>query len=424
MSRLTVASAALLALIVVVLTAPAASANSLRLSATYDVAATLNYGAGTLVVDSTATVSNPSGEGVSALSFNLAPLKIGRFALELVEVDGLGVTPTIDGQTMHVPLNSTLGANGQVNVRIRYNATLATNKTDKNWLFAKLNGTVQAYRWIPWLSRAVRFNRPNAGDPFVTSVSPHVRVRISSERTMAYATSGDRTASSGLQKTFVARNVRDFNLTARPSFKTVKGSAGGVTIVVHYDTLPGATMLSWAKHAVAPYTRLVGAYPYPTLRIVESGGGHAMESPAMVWIPRGSKNLSWLVSHEVAHQWFYAVVGNDQTTEPFADEAIVTLLTREATGKRIGTDCAIKPLDRTIYEYTSCYYGVIYVQGADYLAAYRKRVGADAFWSGVREYYKRYKFDLGGTRQLLDTLDGHAPGSTGGGHQTRFPRYY
>jgi hypothetical protein len=415
--------APLLALVVLLWAAPAASANSLALSATYDVAATLNYAKGTIVVDSTASIINPTGEAVSSLAFNLAPLRVGKLTLQLVEVDGAGVTPAIDDQTINVPLAKPLGGKGQVNVRIRYNATMATNARDKNWLFAKLNGTVQAYRWIPWLSRAARFNRPNVGDPFVTSVSPHVRVRIASERRLAFATSGEQTAATTRQKTLVARDVRDFNFTARPSFKILKGKAAGVSIIVYYDSLSGATMMSAAKRSVETFTRLVGTYPYPTLRVVESGGGHAMESPAMVWIPRRSGNVAWLVAHETAHQWFYAVVGNDQTTEPFADEALVTLLTREATSRRIGTSCATKPLDRTIYEYRGCYYGVIYVQGADYLAAYRRRVGDNQFWQGVRDYYEQYRFGLGGTRQLLDALDA-AAGGAGGGHAKRFPRYY
>ncbi|CAN5648882.1 hypothetical protein BH23CHL7_BH23CHL7_01770 [soil metagenome] len=423
MARLIRVAVPLLVVLLMLWAAPAASANSLSLSATYEVAATLNYGKGTLAVDSTASVTNTSPEAVGQLTFNLAPLRVGQFTLSRVQVNGSKAGWSIDDQSIVVDLPAPLAAGGSADVRISYESKLATTATDKNWLFAKLNGTVQAYRWIPWLSRAVKFNRPNVGDPFVTGVSPRVRVRLTSERTLAYATSGDKTAGSGLTKTFVARNVRDFNFTARPSFKTLKGKAAGVSIVVSYNSLAGATMMSAAKKSVETYTRLVGAYPYPTLRVVESGGGHAMESPAMVWIPRPSSSLAWLVAHEVAHQWFYAVVGNDQTAEPFADEALVTLLTRQATARSVSTSCASKPLDRSIYEYKACYYGVIYVQGADYLAAYRRRVGEDLFWRGIRNYYAQYRFGLGGTRQLLDELDAVAK-KAGGGHAKRFPRYY
>ena len=78
-----------------------------------------------------------------------------------------------------------------------------------------------------------------------------------------------------------------------------------------------------------------------------------------------------------------------------------------------------------VYDYGShCYYEVIYVQGADYLNDYRERVGDDAFWAGMRAYYERYQFGLGGTLELLQTLDEFAPEGTGGGHQDRFPSLY
>jgi hypothetical protein len=401
-----------------------AAASSLGLTARYDASASLNYGQGRLAVDSSATVTNDTAKSISTLHFNLAPMRVGTFTRGSVEVDAKAAAATYNDQTITVSLPAALQPGRSTVVRITYQGQLATNKRDKNWLFAKLDGTVQAYRWIPWLSRPTAFNRPNVGDPFVTAVSPHVRVSITSERKLNYATSGDLASSTGLTRTFVARNVRDFNFTARLSYTRLTGSAAGVSIVVHRYSLPGAQMMSWAKRSVETYTRLVGRYPYPTLRIVESGGGHAMESPAMVWIPRGSANLEWLVAHEVAHQWFYAVVGNDQAAEPFADEAIVTLLTREATGKRRDSSCAIKPLDRTLYEYKGCYYGVIYVQGADYLANYRRRVGENAFWSGVQSYYKRHALGLGGTRQLLDSLDAAAPPNQRADHRSRFPRLY
>jgi hypothetical protein len=71
-----------------------------------------------------------------------------------------------------------------------------------------------------------------------------------------------------------------------------------------------------------------------------------------------------------------------------------------------------------------CYYEIIYVQGADYLNDYRDRVGNDAFWTGVRAYYDRYRFGLGGTLELLETLDEQAPEGSSGGHQDRFPSLF
>ena len=426
---LRICAAPALALVLLAGLAPAAvfgleSQPSLGLTATYAVDVTLNYDAGTMAVDSVATVLNSTGEAVTSLTFNAAVFRLGNVQVDEVTVDAEAVNWAIDDQTMGVTLLAPLEPAATADVRIVLRARFLTNSKDKNWLFAKLRGTLQAYRWLPWLSRETQFNRPNQGEPFVTAVSPRVRVTLSANRALTYVTSGDQTDVVGNTRTFVARDVRDFNFVARPSFRKLTATVAGVRVIVFYDRLSGAKMMTWAKRSVETYTRLVGNYPYERLRIVESGGGYAMESPQLVWIPRGSAEVPWLVAHEVAHQWFYGVVGNDQAREPFADEALVTLLGREATGRRVNTSCKKRALDKTIYQYTSCYYGVIYVQGADYLAAYRRRVGEDAFWRGVRNYYRDYKFGIGGTRQLLDALDAAAPEGLGGQHNDRFPRLY
>ena len=170
----------------------------------------------------------------------------------------------------------------------------------------------------------------------------------------------------------------------------------------------------------------MGPYPYETFNVAEIPVGGGMESPGMIWIPSnatGSTRRRYLVTHETAHQWFYGVVGNDQATDPFADEALAEFLARTITGFR-DSKCSETNLDGSVYDYGSrCYYEVIYIQGADYLNEYRNRVGDDVFWAGLRDYYDRYKFGLGGTLELLNTLDSDA-GDNGGGHEQRFPSLY
>ena len=110
-----------------------------------------------------------------------------------------------------------LPAGQTVSVRIGYRSTLRSDVVGSNWLFTRANGVVDAYRWLPWISRPIAFDRPNHGDPFETPVSPRVRVRIVSDRVLRYATTGEQVADSGLTKVFEATDVRDFAFTAAPS---------------------------------------------------------------------------------------------------------------------------------------------------------------------------------------------------------------
>ncbi len=402
--------------------------SSIQLQARYNVAVDLRFDAGTMGVDSSMTVTNTSGAGIDRLELNSVAARLGAMRLRSVTVDGTPRTATIEDQTIHVPLGGVLPAGATATVRIAYEATFRTTTTGSNWLFAKRNGIVNAYRWLPWISRERAFTRPNFGDPFVTAVSPHVRVAITMDRAMRVATQGLRVSASGLTHTFEARNVRDFNFTASPHYLLLMSTVGGIKYRVYYRSgTPASTMMSWAKRALTRMEGLVGDYPYPVYTVAESAGGYGMESPALTWIPRGtaSSSLPYLISHETAHQWFYAVVGNDQASEPFADEAPADFLARYTLGIRRGSRCSGDRLDRTIYIYSSaCYYEVIYIQGGNFLDGLRGRMGNADFWAGMRDYYATYRFKLAGTAQLLRTLDRHTSLDLVPTYEPRFPRYY
>lgn len=401
--------------------------NSLSgLEATYDVVAALKWRKGRLNVNSTALVTNNSDAAVSALTFNVAPAKIGRLILGDITVGGALATATIDDQNIIVALPTPLEPTQQVAVTIVYAAWFGGTSGNKQFLFAKVDGIASAYRWIPWLSKAYPFNTPTYGEPFVTKASDEVRVSITPDRAMSIATSGRRTGVEGLTQTFVAQNVRDFNFSASPNYVVQTDMWGDVAITYYTIKLPLAKLRTWTVASLDRFSQRVGPYPYAHYTVAEVPTGPSMESPGMIWITQKAiarGTIKYLTVHETAHQWFYGILGNDQASEPFADEAMAEFLTRDLIGHR-ASHCAVSALDLGVYNYTSgCYYEIVYVQGDIYIDAYRQRVGNSAFWDGMRRYYENYKFKLGGTRKLLETLD-EAAGPNGGGHGGRFPSIY
>jgi hypothetical protein len=415
----------------VLIPAPIAAAgdapNSLGLSATYDVNASIRWSAGRMSVTSTATVTNTTNDPVDAVTFNFIPAKIGRLALREVRVDDEGATAQIDDANLIVNLPVALDPGNQARVVIVYDASFNTNGRQKKWLFSQINNVITAYRWIPWLTKRHSWTTPNFGEPYVTQTASEVTVTVTSDRAgVKYATTGRQTEVNGASQTFVAHNVRDFNFSASTKYKLSTWDHNGTTFGVYTLGLSANTLGSLARTAFDSFSEKVASYPYQTLNIAEIPVGGGMESPGMIWIPSNATSAArkrYLVTHETAHQWFYGVVGNDQATDPFADEAVAEYLARTIIGFR-NSKCRQTNLDGSVYDYSSnCYYEVIYIQGADYLDNYHDRVGNDAFWAGLRDYYEKFKFGLGGTYELLQTLDGEA-GNNGGGHQDRFPSLY
>jgi aminopeptidase N len=157
----------------------------------------------------------------------------------------------------------------------------------------------------------------------------------------------------------------------------------------------------------------VGEYPYTELDLVdapEAFGG--LEYPGLVYI--GTVGTSWLIEptvHEVAHQWFYALIGNDQLVEPWLDEAIATyseIIYYEELGY-IGMATSLldswraqlrnhprntTPIGLTVGEYESQwdYSLFVYLKGALFLEELRLQFGDDVFFEFMRAYFDGYRY--------------------------------
>ena len=404
--------------------------SSLAIRAEYDVDARLGVAARRLRGNVTITARNDSGGGIDRLELNTVMGPLGALRLGTVTVDGTAVAARLDGQTIIVPLGGILPADATTVVVVPFSATLRASTTGSNWLFTRANGIVDLYRWIPWVSRRTPFNRPNHGDPFVTPVSPRATLRLRTDTRLRVVSTGSRTAISadGLDMTFTAVNVRDVVVAAAADYRTTQALVGDTVVrVVARPGFPKAAVMRAAKVAVAKLEARLGPYPYRVIKIVQAAGGYGMEGPGVVWIPTGAgaANLAYLVTHEVAHQWFYGLVGNDQAREPFADEAPADFVTRDILGMRRASRCAAADLDRSIYRYSrSCYYEIVYIQGGNLLAAARTRMGSAAFWTAIRRYLADNRWGLVRTRTLLDALDAATPRDMDAWWGHRFPSLY
>ena len=150
-------------------------------------------------------------------------------------------------------------------------------------------------------------------------------------------------------------------------------------------------------------------------------------SPRMVWLPTGitSANMDYFMTHEVAHQWFFGVVGNDLAKQPFAHEATSEFMARHLLELQRASRCSTSRLDRTIYQYaSSCFYEIIYIQGSLFLDTVRRRMGDTAFWRGVKTYLSDHRFGFGGSKLFLDALDRATSQDLRPLFDTRFPSSY
>jgi hypothetical protein len=441
--------AAVLAVAVVGLPSPAASAvvaasaspasaivpgsvgrSSLNLDATYRANLKLTWATRAIWVDSTATIRNSSGGPIDRVELNTIAARLGDIRLRPVTVDGVVVAATISDQTIVVPLGGVLPAGASTRIRVRFGARLRSGIGSSDWLFSRASGIADVYRWLPWVSRRIAFDRPNHGDPFETPTSSSVRVRVVTDRRLVLATTGNRVSVSadGLTQVFEAHGVRDFTVTAAVDYRTMSRVVHDTTVRAWYRPgTDGAALLDAAADAFEALQDRLGPYGYDTFKVVQSAGGFGMESPELIWIPTGTTtNLRYQAAHETAHQWFYGIVGNDQAEEPFTDEAAADFVARSVTGLHRASRCPTARLDLSIYDYSArCYFETIYIQGGNLLDEARRQMGSTAFWAALRGYVAANRGGITTTRSLLQALDDATPLDLGATlFAPWFPRLY
>ena len=104
--------------------------------------------------------------------------------------------------------------------------------------------------------------------------------------------------------------------------------------------------------------------------------------------------------HEIAHQWWFGLVGNDQSLEPWLDEAMATysehIFLENTTPGLLGwwwnsRVNAYEPrgwVDTSVYNGGSfrTYTNAAYLVGAYFLDAVRERIGDEAFFAFLKSY--------------------------------------
>ena len=120
--------------------------------------------------------------------------------------------------------------------------------------------------------------------------------------------------------------VRDFALVISDRFHMAQTKQNGVWITAYAPKKAQAQeMLKYAKKALKCYAQLYGDYPYPSCSLAQIAlphGGAEYPQLAMIGSGREGRDLEYVIAHEMAHQWWYAVVGSDGYHQPWQDEAL------------------------------------------------------------------------------------------------------
>jgi aminopeptidase N len=417
-----------------------------------------------LTVEGTAQIryTNNEHEELDAIYLRLYPnadhYAEGETQIDAVTVDGDNADfkfEDAERTVLKVPLSTPLKPNERTELQIAF-SVIVPQRSDR---FGYDEGVMSLGHWYPML--AVYDDEGWNLDPFVAlgdafySDAANFTVFLTVPEDAVVAATGvqvEQMFHRPPRKTvvYVSGATRDFALAISREYEMVRTQVEDTTVTAYY--LPGHEQggqraLDVAADALEVYNDRFGRYPYTELDVAETsftvlGSPGGMEFPGIVFISSDfyepgslyALESDVVVAHEVAHQWWYGVVGNNQVDEPWLDEAFATYSSivyfqdrqDQAAAEMAYWSQAVLPyqfvrmlgmdgpLQSSLLDYNDdliTYQSLVYGKGALFLARLRELLGDEAFFALLQFHYEAHKYDLlnpDGFRQSLEQATGNA----------------
>lgn len=284
------------------------------------------------------------------------------------------------------------------------------------------------------------------GDPIFTEAGLYT-VTVTAPEELTFITSGVETASEAdggmITTTFNAWPSRDFVMVADADMESVTRDVDGTAVASWYEPghgEAGEAALTWSTRALELFNDLLGEYPYRQLQLaeVEIFNAAGVEFPQLIAMSRGyylrEPNLQgpghfeFTIAHEVVHEWFYNLVGNNQYAHAFIDEGLTNYLSArvyfeefygEQEADAIVRDYLTRPFRNAVisgvdpivdfptddFPSQQSYVIAAYSKGALGFAAIHEAIGDEAFFGALQAYVQDFQFRVATPEDLLEAFE-------------------
>lgn len=174
----------------------------------------------------------------------------------------------------------------------------------------------------------------------------------------------------GQRKTwkFHADNVHDFAFTADPSYRIATTYWNGIECVGLVQEPHAAGWQNSAEYVakiIKTFSEDIGMYAYPKMVAADANDG--MEYPMLTLDGGRDPGYHGLLVHEIGHNWFYGMVGSNETYRAAMDEGFTQFLTAWGLSR---IDGSILPAAKTKSKYRNRFAEPRRVLDANVLNAY------------------------------------------------------
>jgi hypothetical protein len=393
--------------------------------ATYTLNTMIDYDLHTVTVDEVAIYPNHTGQNLDRLVLAAVPnLWSGSFTLTSFSIDGASATYTLDGQRLEVTLPAPLLPETVTTLSIQYTLTLPFAEQEdpsisRPRIYGYTSRQLNLTNWypfvVPFINGDFVLHDPwYYGEHLVYDPADYeVNLRFTDPASApVVASSGLPEPQDGFTR-YTLTAGRTFALSASRVFQVSALQVGDVIITSYYFSFnegAGQAALQASAEAVQAFSQRYGPYPHKTLAIVMGDFNDGMEFSAFFYLSKDfyslydftPKNyLTFVAVHETSHQWWFEQVANDQALQPWLDESLTTYSERIYYetyhpdmlawwwSYRIDFYNPQGFVDTPIYDGQGFrpYTNAVYFRGAHFLEDLRGRIGDEAFFAFIQDYY-------------------------------------
>ncbi|SHJ54986.1 Peptidase family M1 [Hathewaya proteolytica DSM 3090] len=357
---------------------------------------------------------------------------LGDICVKCVKADSKTVEFTQNDEVLHFELPQTLMPDKEISLYIEFELKIPKS----NGRFGFIENDYSFTNWYPIVSMYDELSGQwdknsfhNIGESNFADYSDYkVNMEIPNDMVMVATGVCKENVKGNGRKIVIAeeKNVKDFAMYISSGYKVISDGIDGITINSYYfGDKSGAAkrLLNEVKQAMHFYNNVIGSYPYKELDIVESRlKGGAMEYPGIIQMysyenesssaeieEKYLNSTDQIVIHELVHQWWFGVVGNNEYEEPILDESFTCYWTSLYFEKFYGRSNkftmtsilsnyvffkSLLPMNRNVSSFSEPqeYDIVIYLMAPMSLEDLRRQCGDEKFIEIFRLYYEKFKF--------------------------------
>ncbi len=372
--------------------------------------------------------------------FPNAPTYGGELTITALQVNGTQVKPTMEvGNTaLRIDMQPPLKPQAAVDFILSYTAQVPTTLNDSGYnLFGVYSHTLSLANFYPLIpaydDKGWHIEpAPKYGDAGYSETALY-QVNIEAPADQVVATSGMcQTTGDGATKTWhcVSGPMRDFMIAMSADYQLESSTINGVKVNSYFwknDKVGGQLIWISGITALKSFEKRIGAYPFNEMDLLETPTtAGACEFPGlMVFAADAYSDESLFASHEVAHQWWYSLVGDDQVNEPWLDEALTTFTTYLWMQDEYGPGTFQQVIDSSWMRYSQVkgkaddrrvdlpadsytsgtqYSMNVYRKGSLFFNALYETMGDEKFNKFLQAYFKANRYGIAHKADLLKAL--------------------